>query len=229
MKNKSRIGPVQSLTDIVAERLRTAIINGDFVLGEKIPEEALSSKLGVSRTPIRDALARLQTLGLVTVKPKRGSFVFEPTSADVVDLCDFRFMVELQAAKRSFSNSPIRLVRSLQLITQKMQSSIDKDDALEYSSLDSAYHQMFFEHCDNRYLLDAFNLISNRISALRTSITSPQTELRNISFKEHHAMIEHLKKSDIASFESVLHAHIMRTQEIYLKALQHRKAIARQA
>ncbi|MFI0473201.1 GntR family transcriptional regulator [Halomonas sp. HMF6819] len=226
MKKKSHIGPVQSLTDIATERLRTAIINGDFLLGEKIPEEVLSSKLGVSRTPIRDALARLQTIGLVTVRPKRGSFVFEPTSTDVVDICDFRFMVELQAAKRSFSNSPVRFIKSLQLIAQKMQVSVSRNNALEYSNLDSDYHQMFFEYCDNKYLLNAFNLISNRISALRASITSPQPALREISFEEHLAMIDHLKKSNIECFEKVLYTHIMRTQDIYLKALEERKANA---
>ncbi|MFJ5536610.1 GntR family transcriptional regulator [Vreelandella titanicae] len=219
MSQKLHIGAVQSLTDIVTERLQLAIINGDFALGEKISEEALSLKLGVSRTPIRDALARLQTVGLVIVKPKRGSFVFKPNNSDVVDICDFRFMVELQAAKRSFYKKPIKLVKSLVHIAQKMHVAMESNNAFEYSKLDNSYHQTFFEYCDNKYLSNAFNLVNSRIAALRVSITSPQSELRAISFREHIKMINHLKENKISAFEETLHEHIMRTQNVYLKAL----------
>lgn len=219
MSQKLHIGAVQSLTDIVTEKLQLAIINGDFALGEKISEEALSLKLGVSRTPIRDALARLQTVGLVTVKPKRGSFVFKPNNQDVVDICDFRFMVELQAAKRSFYKNPIKLIKSLSYIAQKMHIAMDSNNTSEYSNLDTSYHQTFFEYCDNKYLNNAFNLVNSRIAALRLSITSPQSELRTISFREHLSMVNHLKENKISEFEETLHEHIMRTQNVYLKAL----------
>ncbi|CAM3534377.1 GntR family transcriptional regulator [Halomonas casei] len=224
MRQKLHIGSVQSLTDIVTERLQAAIINGDFALGEKISEEALSLQFGVSRTPIRDALARLQTVGLVIVKPKRGSFVFKPSNADVIDICDFRFMVELQAAKRSFYNKPMKLAKSLTHITQKMHIAMENNNAFEYSKCDNAYHQIFFEYCNNKYLSSAFTLVNSRIAALRLSITSPQSDLRKISFIEHQKMIDHLRDNQILAFEKTLYEHINRTQEIYIMALKNQNS-----
>ena len=87
-KMKLRIDPPKTLTEIVAAKLREAIIEGHYAFGENISEDKLAAAFGVSRTPVRDALNALQFTGLVTVKPKRGSFVFNPTIEDVGEICD---------------------------------------------------------------------------------------------------------------------------------------------
>lgn len=80
-----RVEQPKSLVTIVEERLRNAIIDAEMGFGESLSEEALSEALGVSRTPVREALARLQLQGLVTIVPKKGTFVFAPTEEDVAE------------------------------------------------------------------------------------------------------------------------------------------------
>ena len=72
-----------SLASIAAERIRDAIIAGDLKLGEALSEDRLATTLGISRTPVREALTSLQVQGLITIHPQRGSFDFRPTRQDV--------------------------------------------------------------------------------------------------------------------------------------------------
>ena len=101
MTKKFAIEMPKSLTEIVAQRVRQAIIDGEFALGQMISEETLAESFGVSRTPVRDALTLLQTTGLVEIRSKRGSYVFQPDEADVQAICDFRAMLELHGATLS--------------------------------------------------------------------------------------------------------------------------------
>src|SRR6185503_16160600 len=77
-----------ALASLVEERLRDAIMYGALGLGEAISEDRLATMLGVSRTPVREALTALQLQGLVVIQPQRGSFVFEPTERDLAEICE---------------------------------------------------------------------------------------------------------------------------------------------
>ena len=94
----------KSLAAQVSARLREAIIDGRFALGEMISEEALATSFGVSRTPVREALSQLQSLGLVQVRPQRGSYVFAPTGEDIAALCEFRLVMEPCAARLAWAH-----------------------------------------------------------------------------------------------------------------------------
>ena|ERR1700730_14563676 len=89
----------KSLAAIVEEWLRDAIVNAELKFGHALPEGALA--LGVSRTPMREASTRLELQGLVTIVPKRGTFVFKPTVSDVTQLATFRLILETTALEQS--------------------------------------------------------------------------------------------------------------------------------
>ena len=93
----------ESLTSRVCSRLRQAILNAEFGLGEVLSEDKLASAFGISRTPVRDALTALQAQGLIEIRPHHGSLVFLPTRQEVSDLYEFRGILELQALKMSIS------------------------------------------------------------------------------------------------------------------------------
>jgi DNA-binding GntR family transcriptional regulator len=99
-----KIETPKSLATIVAQRLREAIIDGEFALGAMIPEESLATSFGVSRTPVREALNQLQLLGLVSIRPQRGSYVFEASEADIAALCEFRCVMEPRAAELAWAH-----------------------------------------------------------------------------------------------------------------------------
>ena len=104
---RSRAGaqPAQprSLTALVTERIREAIVDGRFALGEALSELKLAAALNVSRTPVRDALTALQLQGLIDVRPQSGSFVFLPSEEDVAELAEFRRVLEMTALRFCFA------------------------------------------------------------------------------------------------------------------------------
>lgn len=220
MKVNLKVEQPKSLTEIVFDRLRQAIVDGEFAFGENISEIKLAKALGVSRTPVRDALFQLQMQGLVCVQPKRGSFVFEPTEKDVIAICEFRYMLETHAVQLSIQRNHKKLLRHLNHIINEMSDALDEDDVIEYSRTDSRFHQTFFDFCDNSYVQDSFQLADGRIAVLRTLLTTPRQERLTASFDEHKRITSLILEKDIAALKTLFREHIDRNLTAHLEALR---------
>ncbi|ATQ58515.1 GntR family transcriptional regulator [Paracoccus yeei] len=202
-----RIAQPPSLATMVAERLRDAIIDGEFTLGENISEERLCAAFGVSRSPVRDALNALQFTGLVEVRPKRGSFVFNPTEADVARLCDYRFMLEREAALMAVRVARDDLAAGLEAAVATMARAHADGDRRAYGHADTAYHGVFFACCGNSLVRDAYRLAEAQLATLRTLLTAPFDERRESGLTQHRDMAEALLSGDEAGFAAMLKVH----------------------
>jgi DNA-binding GntR family transcriptional regulator len=220
MLSKFKVEQPKSLTEIVTDRLRQAIIDGEFGLGEAISEETLAASFGVSRTPVRDALMQLQLAGLVVVQSKRGSFVFRPSLADAVALCDYRTMLEIGAARMSHARSKATTLEALKASVRDMKSARAAGDAIEYGHADTRFHQAFFDHCKNKYLHDAYNLAAGRIAALRTHLTIKSAERRDVSFREHQKIVSLFSDDNLDELARCLTEHIDRTRTVYIAVME---------
>jgi DNA-binding GntR family transcriptional regulator len=209
-----RIKQPRSLTELVVERLREAIIEGQFALGENISEDKLAEAFGVSRTPVRDALMQLQQTGLVIVRPKRGSFVFSPTLADVEELCEYRLMLETQALKLSIDRNFDGVVHTAQIQVDAMSEAQESGDQRGYARADTAFHRSFFDHCGNRFVQEAFQLAEGRLATLRTVLTVPYRQRRDASYDEHRQIVEIIKAKDVSALHRILEEHIGRTLRV---------------
>jgi DNA-binding GntR family transcriptional regulator len=220
MPSKFKVDLPKSLTEIVTERLRQVIIDGELDLGEAISEETLAASFGVSRTPVREALMHLQNVGLVVVQPKRGSFVFKPSLADAVALCDYRILLETAAARLSHLKAKVRTLQALKQAVRDMKSARTAGDAIAYGHADTRFHQAFFDHCENSYLGDAYRLASGRIAALRTHLTAKSSERRDVSFREHQRMVGLFEEGNLDELEKCLTEHIDRTRTVYIAVME---------
>src|SRR3546814_1175987 len=86
----TRLERPKSLTELVKEHVRTRITNGELMLGEALSENVLAAQLGISKTPVREALLQLKLEGLVDIQPQRGSFVFTMAPEEAAELCQYR-------------------------------------------------------------------------------------------------------------------------------------------
>lgn len=224
-----KIEPPKSLATQVAQRLREAIIDGQFALGEMIPEETLALSFGVSRTPVREALNQLQSLGLVTVKPQRGSYVFEASEADVAALCEFRCVMEPRAAELAYAFDRRATIAALEHAIADMTGARRQKDPVRYSRADTRLHEAFVQHCGNPYMQTAYATAGARIAALRTHLSAPADVLRPLGIDQHKQMLELFSAGDFRAFDALMREHVNGTRASYVASLKARSLAAAKA
>ncbi|WP_156373320.1 GntR family transcriptional regulator [Pseudorhodoferax sp. Leaf267] len=219
-----KIETPRSLATQVAQRLRDAIVDGQFALGEMIPEEQLASSFGVSRTPVREALNQLQLLGLVAIKPQRGSYVFEATETDVEALCEFRSLIEPRAAELAYRHARDAAIADIKAAIAEMAAARKGKDGVRYSRADTRLHEAFVAHCGNSYLQAAYATAGAKIAALRTHLSAPADVLRPAGYEQHQQMLAYFSDGDFAAFDALMRVHVAGTRESYVANLKARRA-----
>lgn len=227
MTNAARfkIETPKSLASTVAQRLREAIVDGDFALGEMIAEEALAASFGVSRTPVREALNQLQLQGLVVIRPQRGSYVFEPSEADIAAICEFRCVVEPRAAELAHRHDRAGTLAALKSAIDEMEAARAARDPVRYGRADTRLHEAFFEHCGNPYLQAAYATAATKIATLRTHLSAPADVLHPRGFEQHSLLMQHFAAGDFEAFEALMRLHVTGTRDNYVRSLKSRPVV----
>lgn len=210
----------RSLAATVAERLRRAIIDMEVPLGSELSEVAVAERLGVSRTPVREALALLQQQGLVVIVPQKGSYVFFPTEQDIVDLCEFRIVIETRAVSLAMTRQHEATLVMLGEALAAMEDARGRRDAAAYSRADTAFHDAFFSNCRNRYLQASHALVAGPIATLRSHLSIPLEGVQERSYTHHRQIAEAFAARDMAKLDAMLTGHILATRQSYVQALQ---------
>jgi DNA-binding GntR family transcriptional regulator len=213
----------KSLATLVAQRLREAIIDGQFTLGEMISEETLATSFGVSRTPVREALNQLQLLGLVNIRPQRGSYVFEASELDIAALCEFRCVMEPRAAELSWHHAREATLTDLKAAVAEMSAARKQKDRVRYSRADTRLHEAFVQHCGNPYLQAAYATAGAKIAALRTHLSAPADVLHPRGHEQHRRLMEYFSAGDFKSFETLMREHVLGTRDNYVASLKARR------
>ncbi|CAM3824314.1 GntR family transcriptional regulator [Kerstersia gyiorum] len=209
-----------SMSAEVADKIRDAIINAAFDFGEALSEENLAAAFDVSRTPIREALNLLQLEGLVNIVPKSGTYVFTPSLEDIIELCEYRACLELQAAELSAMRNPLNLAAALERLLGQMEQAVHDGDIRIYGQLDTQYHLAFLENAGNRYLMQGYRMIMGRVATLRTQLALHAKNEPKRSMHDHAMMIQLIRENKISRLKTVLWTHIMRTSDNFMQAFQ---------
>lgn len=203
-----------SLTDQVTSALRDAIEGGEFDFGEALSEVGLSERLGVSRTPVREAFARLQREGLVVVRPQRGTFVFDLSAEEFREICDCRTELETAALRLAMTRDGPALAARLAELVDRMSQARAAGRVRDYLRLDRDFHQALFDLCGNRYLAASHALIAGQMAALRSRLGTDAAHMQK-SFQEHGEIAGHVAAGDDARARDLLIGHIGRKEGSY--------------
>jgi DNA-binding GntR family transcriptional regulator len=214
-----RIERPKSLATSALERLRQSIIEGDLALGQPLSERQLAENLGVSKTPVREALAQLRVEGLVQILPQKGAFVFTLSAKDIVYLCELRLTLESAALRFAYQRNREKLIHRLKSVLAHMVEAQERKDTRSYLHHDTQFHEVFFATCGNPLLEAAYGTHVGKIAALRTHLAmKPLHTVR--SFEEHAEMIRLLESGAIAEAIAVLEQHIGRTSATYSETIE---------
>ncbi len=206
----------ESLTELVTRQLRTAIVSGELEMGGHLSETRIAKDLNVSRTPVREAINRLEMEGLLTVEPQRGTFVFHLGPSELVKLCDARVCLETTALTEAIANHPEQLAHSLEQCTDKMTEARSRQDDTAYLGLDTEFHQHLFDCADNRFLNDAYQAIAPKMAAIRNRLGRHPDHMAK-SYREHLEILEAVRQRDTETALKVLRSHIDRKEGSYWK------------
>ena len=188
--------------------VRGQILDGEYPPGTMLGEAALATEIGVSRTPVRVALARLQDEGWIHIYPKRGAIVQGIDERTVAELADARFVLETTAVERASEPMRQRLAEKLDGLITQHRAAFAEGDVARFIELTLEFHRGFVEAGDNRVMLEMYALLSDRH---RFSLLMNSRHLLDRSdelIAEHEALVAHLRAGDSAAFATTLQGHI---------------------
>ncbi len=204
----------KSLKELALEHLRTSIVEGSLPMGQTLSERGISNELGVSKSPVREALAQLRDEGLVIIEPQKGARVFSLSVEEVEQICDFRQSIETAAFELALKRNPEALAKDMEEVVREMQAAQQKGDMREYLSLDTEFHELIFKHCGNIYLSASYSRFVGKIAALRTHLSALPRHT-DLSFEEHKKLADAARQRDMEQIQKLLIEHIDRTRQAY--------------
>ena len=204
----------ESLSEMALRSLRDAIIDGRLKLGDRFSEARLSKMLGISKTPVREALQELRREGLVQIDAQRGTTIFRIEDSEVDQISDFREILEVAAGRRLFSGDRKQACRRLRATVDAMQKALKQKEIATYRKLDFDFHRILIESCGNAYIVNAYGLISAKIGALRTRAHDDR-EVVDRSLSMHSRMIKMLEAGEEEEFCRLLARHIQNAGRDY--------------
>ncbi|MBT9505056.1 GntR family transcriptional regulator [Rhodoferax sp.] len=212
MKQNLDLQRPRLLTDVVGERLREAIVNGDLKLGEQVSEAQLAQRMGVSKTPVREALLHLKAEGLVEIHPQRGTFVFRLSASEVAHLCHFRAMIEVAALCEGMQEHRADLLKRLTQCVKEMKAAERTKDLKALAQIDMSFHWSFIESCDNHYLRSGYELLRYQLIALRH-----RSPISN-AVPSHQILVDAIVDDDIDAACALLREHVLENEPRYRTA-----------
>jgi DNA-binding GntR family transcriptional regulator len=228
-RNRAMAGKIarpKSLTELVVDELRKRIIDGRLRLGEALSENALAAELGLSKTPVREALLQLKLERLVDVLPQRGTYVFQLAIDQVAMISELREILEVSAVAAAVERNHTALVSEMAKIFEAMRGAFEAGDNTGYRTLDGEYHQTIIDLCGNPYISDAYVQVSFRTQALRSRL-SVDASLNKLSFRDHREMLKLIRARDVSALQKLLRAHIKQTKQMYLDVLERQELLTK--
>lgn len=195
------------LRNVVYQTLRTAILTGELQPGERLMELQLADRLGVSRTPIREAIHMLEKEGLAKIVPRKGAHVAKMTEKDLMDVLMIRQTLEDLALLTACDMIDDEGLEELEKAMLLFEACTRQDDVVRTAQADVAFHDVIYKAADNPKLLDILNNLREqmyryRVEYLKDSSVFPQL------VKEHRQMYNAIIKKDKEAAAACLYKHL---------------------
>lgn len=209
------------LRDVVFNTLRRAILKGELKPGERLMEIKLANRLGVSRTPIREAIRKLELEGLVIMVPRKGAQVAQITAKDLNDVLEVRRGLEELAIKIACERISDEQVKQLEQASRRFEDTIDTNDITALAKADVEFHEIIYQATNNRRLNQLLNNIREQMFRYRIEYLK-DANARKILVAEHDAICEALKNNDVIKAHGYMCLHIDNQQKVIMQSLENK-------
>ena len=187
--------------------IKWAILSAVYAAGDVITEGGLANELGVSRTPVREALLRLEVEGLVVLKPKKGAVVSTFTLQEVEDVLEARELVENHTAAKSFAARATLLPPLLEVHAEMCRRRHEHDTAA-FTDADRRFHELIVDAAGNAVLSSIYRMLRERQTLFTSVMVRGRTDRMDAAIAEHDRVLAALRGDDEEAFCAVVRSHL---------------------
>ena len=218
-KLEIRMDEYLPLRDVVFNTLRQAILKGELKPGERLMEIQLANKLGVSRTPVREAIRKLELEGLVLMIPRKGAEVAEITRQDMEDVLEVRTALEELAVKDACDHITDAQLSELKKASNEFKKALlEGKDLVTCADADMHFHDVILSATNNRRLIQMLNNLSEQMYRYRMEYLKDERTHKTL-IEEHDAIRRALKKNDKVKAGAAIRVHIDNQKRSILESL----------
>ena len=206
------------LRDVVFYTLRQAILKGELEPGERLMEMQLAEQLGVSRTPIREAIRKLELEGLGLMIPRRGAIVAKITEKDLKDVLEVRASLERLSTKLACERMEEETIEELREAQEAFKAALRGDDITLQAQKDVEFHDVIYKSTNNLRLIQMLNNLREQMYRYRLEYLKDGTSHQKL-VEEHEAIIEALSRRDTEETTNIMVGHVYNQEQAVMRKI----------
>lgn len=215
-----KLDSYKPLREIVLEALRDAMVSGVLEPGERLMEIQLAEEMGVSRTPVREAIRKLELEGFVVMIPRKGAYVAGVSYKDVKDVFEIRATLEGLAAGLAAEKITTEELEQLERVLHYEKEPQTLEEMVES---DTDFHALLYKSSRNERLIQILGNLREQIQRFRTTSLAVPGRLR-YAIQEHRAIVDAVARHDVQEAHNLAMAHIENAANIMFEALRERRS-----
>ena len=205
------------LRDVVFNTLRDAILTGKLVPGERLMENQLAEKLGVSRTPVREALRMLELENLVELVPRKGAQVLDMSEKDIVNILEVRSALEGLATSVACKKMTKEDLQQLKNMEVDFEKAVAENDVEHFVDIDEDFHDLIFAATENDKLINIFRNLRIQLYRYRMAQAKNNETSMSTIVAHHRSIIRAIENHDAEEGASIAQGHIKYQTESILR------------
>jgi len=218
-----KIDQYKPLREVVFEALREAIIQGRLEPGERLMEIQLAEEMGVSRTPVREAIRKLELEGFVVMIPRKGAYVAGISLHDITDVFEVRAALESLAAGLAAERITEKELEDLERrLVEIAEVSNDSSDLNVVVERDTNFHDAIYKASRNKTLIQIVSRLQDQIQRFR-SVSLAQPGRTKMAVHEHRQIVDAIANRDVELAQTLAREHIESAEQSMLVAFQKEK------
>jgi len=223
-KRERLVEPIQldsyrPLRDLVFETLREAIASGQLSPGQRLMELQLADDLGVSRTPVREAIRKLELEGLVVMVPRKGAYVAELSMKDMVEVFEMRAALDALAASLAAERITEDEIEFLERLLVEIRDFIACEDLEACIQADTTFHERLYEASRNMRLAQTIANLREQIQLFRTTSLGRPGRMTS-ALEEHRQILEAISQRNAKLAQKLAYQHIERAEAAFMRKLE---------
>ena len=204
------------LREMVYEKLKMQILTGAIVPGTRMMEVELAKEIGVSRTPIREAIRKLEKEGLVTIEPRRGAYASQISTKDMVEILEVRQNMEGLAAFFAASRMDPDQMTELKEVSARYNEAVQSGNMEDMIKHDTRFHRIIVESCNNKILVQMIEQLQELVLRFRYIYYDNFRRAENMP-EEHFAILNAIETGDAEAARAAADVHIDRLKELVIR------------